>query len=81
MNNHAKLQDLLVDVLLLEPEEYSLDLSRSQVDTWDSLAVVSIAVGVDETFGYHPTPDEATAMRSVRDIIRLLESKGITFDD
>ena len=81
MSNRTKLQDLLVDVLLLDPGEFSPDLSRDQVDTWDSLAVVSIAVGLHDTFGYHPTPEEATAIRSVPDIVRLLESRGIPFDD
>ena len=81
MNNHAKLRELLLDILLLEPEEYILELSRDQVETWDSMSVVSISVGVHETFGYHPTPSEATAIRSVKDIVTLLESKGIFFDD
>jgi acyl carrier protein len=81
MSNYAKLQELILDVLLLESDEFSLDLNRDQVDTWDSLAVVSIAVGVHETFGYHPTPAEATAIHGVRDIIRLLESNGIPFND
>ena len=49
--------------------------------TWDSLGVVSIGVGLTETFGYHPTPAEATALASVEDIVRLLEAKGIVFDD
>lgn len=80
MSNLEKLQELIQDVLLLEPDEYSLDLRREDVDTWDSLAVVSIAVGVHETFGYHPTPDEATAIQGVRDVISLLESRGIAFD-
>jgi acyl carrier protein len=80
MSNLAKLQGLVEDVLLLEPEEYSLDLRREDVNTWDSLAVVSLAVGIQETFGCHPTPDEATAIQGVRDILQLLESKGIAFD-
>lgn len=79
MSNHEQLQQLILDILLLEPEEYSLDLRRDQVETWDSLSVVSIAVGLDETFGYHPTPSEATALHSVNDIIGLLEGKGISF--
>lgn len=80
MTSHDQLKELILDILLLEPEEYSLDLSRDQVETWDSLAVVSIAVGLDETFGYHPTPAEATAIESVRDVIRLLKCNGISFD-
>ena len=81
MTNREKLSDLLIDIFLLEPEEFSFDLSREEVDTWDSLAVVSVAVGVHETFGYHMTPEEATSVREVRDIIDLLETKGISFAD
>lgn len=81
MTNREKLQDLLLDVLLLDPSEFRFDLKREQLQTWDSLAVVAIAVGVDETFGYHFTPDEATSISSVGDIIRILETKGINFAD
>jgi len=80
MSNREKLQELLVDILLLEPSEFRLDLTREEVETWDSLAVVSIAVGVHETFGYHFTPEEATGIRSVGDIVALLEQKGVPFN-
>jgi acyl carrier protein len=59
MTNREKLQDLLQDILLLDPSEFRFDLQREEVQTWDSLSVVAIAVGVDETFGYHMSPDEA----------------------
>lgn len=79
MTNREKLQDLLQDILLLDPSEFRFDLRREEVETWDSLSVVSIAVGVDETFGYHFAPEEAIAITGVRDIITILESKGISF--
>lgn len=81
MNNREKLKDLLVDILLLSPEEFNFDLKREEIQTWDSMAVVAIAVGVDETFGYHFSPEEATSLRDVADIIDILESKGISFAD
>ena len=43
------------------------------------MAVVAIAVGVDETFGYHFTPEEATSLTGVPDIIRILEARGVPF--
>jgi len=43
------------------------------------MAVVAIAVGVDETFGYHFTPEEATRLTCVEDIMRILDIKGISF--
>ena len=80
MSNHAKLEQLFLDVFLIDASEYRLDLQRSEVDTWDSLGIVSLGVGIEETFGYHPTPEEARALASVQDVIALLQSKGIAFD-
>ena len=79
MTNREKLQDLLQDILLLDPSEFRFDLARDEVETWDSMSVVAIAVGVDETFGYHMSPDEAMRVSGVRDIIGILEEKGISF--
>ena len=79
MTNREKLNDLLLDVFLLDPSEFSFDLKREDLKSWDSRGVVAIAVGVQETFGYHFTPDEATSVTCVEDIIRILESKGISF--
>ncbi len=80
MDNRDKLRDLLTDVLLLTDEEFSYDLKREDVETWDSLAVVAIVAGVEETFGYHLTPEEALAMTGVRDLIATLEREGISFE-
>lgn len=78
--NHIKLKDLLLDVLLLTEAEFSFALKRAECETWDSLAVVAIAAGVEEVFGYHFHPEEATSLASVADIIRILQSKGISFE-
>jgi acyl carrier protein len=70
-----------MDTFLFGPDEFRLDLMRSEVETWDSLGVVSLAVGIEETFGYHLTPDEAMGLKGIADIIQVLTSKGIDFDD
>jgi len=80
VNNKEKLRDLLIDVFLLEDSEFHFDLKREDVDTWDSLGVVSLAVGIQETFGYHLEPEEALTISGVQDIIKILEAKGISFD-
>ncbi len=79
-DNTEKLKELLIDILLLNPSEFRFDLKRDEVDSWDSLAVVSIAVGIQEVFGYHFTPEEATAISGVKDIVKTLDSKGISFE-
>jgi len=81
MTNREKLKALLIDILLLEDSEFRFDLMRKDIETWDSLAIVAIGVGIQETFGYHMTPKEAVALKGVPDIINTLESKGISFDE
>jgi len=81
MSNCDALRTLIEDVLLLEPGEFSWELKRDEVDTWDSLAVVSIAVGLDETFGHHPAPDEATSLTSIPRIVDWLLAKGVLLDE
>jgi acyl carrier protein len=81
MDNREKLKKVVEDVFLLQPGEFRFDLRRDEVETWDSFGVVSLAVGIQETFGYHFTPAEAVGIKSVGDIISLLSAKGVKFDN
>lgn len=81
MTNLEKLRDLLQEVLLLGEDEFRTDLRREEVETWDSLAVVALATGVEETFAYHMTEAEALGVAGVDDLIRLLTQKGVSFAD
>jgi acyl carrier protein len=80
MENQAKLKKVVEDVFLLQSGEFRPDLRRSEVETWDSFGVVSLAVGIQETFGYHLSPAEAVGIKSVADIINILSAKGFDFD-
>ncbi len=80
MNNHQKLQELLEDILLLDDGQYALTLHRDEVETWDSMATVAIAVGIEEVFHHHPLEEEAVGLESVAHIIAFLEGKGVRFD-
>ena len=81
MSNRDKLKHLFMDIFILAEADFRFDLKREDVVTWDSLGTVSMAVGVQETFGYHFTPEEAMGVNGVQDIIRILESKGISFSE
>lgn len=81
MTNRDKLKNLLIDVFLLEDEEFSYNLTRSDIESWDSLGVVSLAVGVQDTFGYHMTPEEATSIEGIQQIVDLLKTNGISFNE
>lgn len=81
MTDTEKLKDLLTDVFLLEENEFSFELSRNQVNSWDSLGTVAMAVGVQDVFGYHMNPDEAMSINKVQDIVDILKEKGVAFND
>ena len=81
MTNRDRLKHLLMDVFLLEEDEFSFELMRDEIETWDSLGTVSLAVGVQETLGYHMTPEEATSMASVKQIMDLLQEKGVNLEE
>jgi acyl carrier protein len=81
MTNREKLKNLLMDVFLLEEEDFHFDLKREEIPTWDSLGTVSMAVGVEETFGYHFTQEEALSIQSIPDIVKILEARNISFHE
>lgn len=80
MSNERKLRELFVDVFLLEPGEYRRDLERSDIDTWDSLGTVSLALGLEEAYGVRIDQEELIGLRGVADVVDLLRAKGVPFD-
>ena len=81
MGNREKLKLLLVALFDLDPAEFRFDLTREEVPAWDSIGVISLAIGIQERFGYRFTPQDVLGVRGVGDIMRLLSAKGITFND
>ena len=81
MSNHQELKELLMDVFLISESEYSLGRSQKDVETWDSMGLVAMAVGIEETFGYHFSQEEALSIKKFQDIVDILRTKGISFDD
>jgi acyl carrier protein len=78
--NGLKLQQLLMEILLIEESEYRDENGPDEIGTWDSLAMVGIAAGVEKEFGYAMTPEEMVALGSIGDIKALLRRRQISID-
>jgi acyl carrier protein len=78
--NDLKLRDLLVETLLIDDEQYLDENGPDTIETWDSLAMVRIAAGIGEAFGYDMTPEEMVSLESIGDIKAILRSHDIRFD-
>jgi acyl carrier protein len=79
-SNDIKLRNLLVEILLIEDEQYCDGNGPDEIETWDSLAMVRIATAVEEAFGYAMTPEEMVSLDSIGEIKSILRSHDIRFD-
>jgi acyl carrier protein len=77
--NDVKLRNLLIDVLLIDEDQYRDDFGPDEISSWDSVGMVEIAVAVEQQFGYMLAPDEMVNLRSIGDIKDVLRSQGIDF--
>jgi acyl carrier protein len=71
-----KIANLLAEVLQIPAGSVADDLSMSDVESWDSLKHMELIVSLEKAFGIELTFDEIVAMRSVREIRRVLAQKG-----
>jgi acyl carrier protein len=54
----------------------SADTLREEIAAWDSLGVLTLIAALDEEFNIQLTENEIQQIRSVKDILNLLQSKG-----
>jgi acyl carrier protein len=78
--NDVKLRDLLVEILLIDEEQYRDENGPDTIETWDSLAMVRIAAGVQDAFAYTMTPEEMVSLESIADIKAILRAHDVGFD-
>lgn len=79
-SNNLKLRNLLVEILLIDEDQYQDDYGPDEIETWDSLATVNIAAAVEKEFGYAMSPAEMASLKSIGDIKDALRSGGIDFN-
>lgn len=77
--NDRKLRDLLMDVLLIEEEEYRDEYGPAEIRSWNSLATVTIATEIEKAFGHAMEPQEMVTLQSIGDIKAFLRSRGVEF--
>ncbi|MDT3427997.1 acyl carrier protein [Paenibacillus forsythiae] len=76
-DSNNKLKLLLTDIFMMEEVLYLDDNGPDQIEGWDSLATVSMAVALQQEFGHHMTIEEVVNIRTIGDIKDYLRSKGV----
>ncbi len=71
----------VADVFGTPPERIRRETPRTDIETWDSLGVLTLMARLDEDFHVLLTEEEIQQLRSVGDILDLLRKRGILKDE
>jgi acyl carrier protein len=70
------LEELVAEVLEVEPAELDDATSPASLDRWDSLAHVVLITTVEETYDVILSTDEMREASSLGELRRILQDKG-----
>ncbi len=64
--------EMLKEVLEMEDEELTEDMSLSDLENWDSMAKLSLIVMINDEFGKKLSGDQVKAFKTVKDILDVM---------
>ena len=75
MTREEKLIDICAEVLMVEPQKLSLDTTRDEVDTFDSLAIVMIVSELCNALQITVRSEkiDMTKIEKIADFLKLLD--------
>ena len=65
--------EIIADILEVEPDEVQEDMVLEDFETWDSVAVLSVIAMMDEHFGKYPHASEIRSYIKVGDLMKNME--------
>ena len=75
-----RIRSIFQDQFLDESMQVTEDSSPSTVELWDSMAQVSLLIGIESEFGFQFTAEEMGEIASVADILGALKTRGVIVD-
>ncbi len=61
--------------LKLPLDRVPLDAGMDSLPEWDSMAHLTLVLSLEQEFGHQFTPEEIESLKSIKAIVRLLETK------
>lgn len=65
--------ETIADILELEEEEVREDMVLDEIETWDSVAVLSVIAVINEKFDRFPLAEEIRAYKTIKDLMAAFE--------
>lgn len=75
------LKIIFASVLGIAKEEISAELSPENTSSWDSLNAIVLITEIEKGFNMTFSYEEAMAVKNFGDVIKLLTSKGVNFNE
>ena len=72
MSKRNQILEIIAEILEIEVNEISLDSALDE-DSWDSLAVVTFISEIDSNFDQVISPSDVNEVKTVADLIDLVE--------
>ncbi len=76
-NMEEKLRRILSEMLLIDESQIDDDLSRKQLDSWDSLTHLMLITEIESAFGIFLSDEDIIQINTVGDLKRKLREKGV----
>jgi len=70
-----ELNSIFINVFKNDNINFQDTLTQDDISTWDSLNHLNLIIEICERFNIKLTPDEIDDMKSVKNIIRIIEGK------
>ncbi len=77
----ADLRRIVADVLEIDPEMLQSGTDLTQIETFNSVAVLTLMIELDMQAGVKMLPEEASKLRLYGDIERVVERHGFELGD
>jgi len=66
----------IAEVFEMPLENIRPEMKKEDIEAWDSLGVLNLIAGLDETYGILLTQEEILELKSIEDVLKLLRKHG-----
>lgn len=77
MDINDKLIEIFIDIFDLTPNQVTSSLKKDDVVKWDSLAQMELVIALERKFDINLNIEEVVKLDSMKEIIKLLDKKGV----
>ena len=76
--NEKRLKEIFAKIFLKDENEIDDQLSRRDVEEWDSMGHLMLITEIESTYGVFVSDEDMTKIKTVGDIKQLLKKLGVS---